>query len=133
MAADRTVSVQVTGAKELRRQLRAAGVDSKDALKRGHSAVSDIGTEGAKARAPVLGGGLRSDIRSAPTTTKAQVRAGNRGRPRLYAGVQNYGGYQGIAGTHYMEESVSGEWPRIARTYEEFVEDLVVDVINRKR
>lgn len=67
--------VKVDGARELRRQLRAASDDLGD-LKAAHAEAGRIVEPVAKGRAPVRSGALRASVRSSGTATAAIVRAG---------------------------------------------------------
>ncbi|WP_428639693.1 HK97 gp10 family phage protein [Schaalia sp.] len=76
--------VTVDGARELRRQLKAAGDDLSD-LKATHQRVARIAADGAEALAPVRTGRLRQSIRSAGTKTAAIVRVGKKSVPYAHA------------------------------------------------
>lgn len=80
--------VSVTGAKELRRQLKAAGDDLSD-LKATHKKIAEIVEFRALQLAPVVTGGLVRSIRSSGTKTAAITRAGRSNVP--YAGPIHWG------------------------------------------
>lgn len=67
--------VRIEGARELRRQLRAASDDLGD-LRAAHAEAGRIVEPVAKGRAPVRSGALRASVRSSGTKTAAVVRAG---------------------------------------------------------
>lgn len=80
--------VEVKGAKELRKQLKAAGDDLKD-LKDTHKKIAQIVEFDALQLAPVVTGGLVGSIRASGTQTSAIVRAGRKSAP--YAGPIHWG------------------------------------------
>lgn len=80
--------VEVKGAKELRKQLKAAGDDLAD-LKATHKKIAQIVEFDALQLAPVVTGGLVGSIRASGTQTAAIVRAGRKSVP--YAGPIHWG------------------------------------------
>lgn len=80
--------VEVKGAKELRKQLKAAGDDLGD-LKATHKKIAQIVEFDALQLAPVVTGGLVGSIRASGTQTSAIVRAGRKSVP--YAGPIHWG------------------------------------------
>lgn len=80
--------VEIDGARELRRTLRAAGDDLED-LKAANQAAAEVAAAAARGRAPVLTGRLSSDIRASGTKTAGIIRAGRKKIP--YAGVVHWG------------------------------------------
>lgn len=53
---------------------------------------------------PVLTGELVNSLRASKAKTQAVVRAGN--RRVVYAGVQNYGGYNNIHASHFLNKAL---------------------------
>lgn len=83
-------SVEVTGAKELRRAIRRAEDDlSKSALKQAHRDAAEVVATEARYTVPVRSGTLAASIRAAGTQTKGVVRAGFAKVP--HAGVIHFG------------------------------------------
>ncbi|MGP5715679.1 hypothetical protein ACTXO9_07285 [Brachybacterium tyrofermentans] len=80
--------VEIDGARELRRTLRAAGDDLED-LKAANQAAANIAAAAAKSEAPKLTGALAGDIRASGTKTAGIIRAGRKKLP--YAGVIHWG------------------------------------------
>lgn len=80
--------VEIDGARELRRTLRAAGDDMED-LKAANLAAANIAASAARGRAPRLTGALAGDIRASGTKTAGIVRAGRKRIP--YAGPIHWG------------------------------------------
>lgn len=87
MAASRA-QVQVQGARELRRTLKAAGMDLLD-LKEAHRAAGGIVVKGATTRVPKASGKLSATIRAGAGATTATIRAGGARAP--YAGPIHWG------------------------------------------
>lgn len=94
--------VEIDGARQLRRTLKAAG-DDLDDLKQANQQAAEIAAGGARRRAPVLTGALVGDIRASGTKTAGVIRAG---RKRLaYAGPIHWGWpARGITATPYLTE-----------------------------
>ena len=80
--------VQVAGARELRRSLKAAGDDLSD-LKAAHKQAAEIGVRAVQPITPVRTGRLAASVRGAGTTTAAIIRAGKKAVP--YAGAVHWG------------------------------------------
>lgn len=80
---------QVIGGKDLRKTLRAAGVDMKD-LKTVHRQSAQVAANAAAQKAPEVSGRLRATIRAAGTQTAGIVRVGNNTRVP-YAPVVHWG------------------------------------------
>lgn len=76
--------VEVSGARELRRQLKQAGDDLTD-MKTAHKRAAEIAATGAEALVPVRTGALRDSIRAAGTKTAGIVRAGKKNVPYAHA------------------------------------------------
>lgn len=76
--------VSVVGARQLRRQLKAAGDDLTD-LKDTHKRAAEIAAKGAARLAPEHSGALKKSIRSAGTKTAAIVRVGKKTVPYAHA------------------------------------------------
>ncbi|WP_165217242.1 HK97 gp10 family phage protein [Schaalia sp. ZJ1691] len=80
--------VQIEGARELRRQLKAAGDDLKD-LSAAHRKAADIAARAARTAAPVKTGRLAGSIRASGTKTAGIIRAGRKAIP--YANPIEFG------------------------------------------
>lgn len=80
--------VEITGARELRRTMRQAGVDMKE-MKETNSSVSRIVVQAAAARAPKVSGRLAAGLKALASQTAARVRAGSKAVP--YAGPIHWG------------------------------------------
>lgn len=85
----RSAGIQVIGARELRRSLKAAGDDLTD-LKAANAEAARIAASASAALAPRgPSGNLKATIRSAGTKTAGIVRAGNKRAP--YAAAVHWG------------------------------------------
>ena len=120
------VAVRVTGAKELRRAARkVAGPETSKVMKEIHRKVSDVVSSEAARNVAVRSGRLQRSIRPAPTASKAQVAAGQRGRAREYAGVIHYGWRaRGIEAQEFITDAVSERWRDVVDTYEKQIDEL---------
>lgn len=105
--------VQVIGAAQLRRTLRAAGQDLTD-LKRVHAEVGRIVV--AAAHAPTRTGALAASIRAGSAATSATVRAGGARVP--YAGPIHWGWpARGIAAQPFLADAAQRTEPRWTEVY----------------
>lgn len=84
----RNVGLEVTGARELRRTLRAAGDDLSD-LKEAHRESAHIAAGGTQQHTPTRTGRLRGSVRSSGTLTAGIIRAGRASVP--YANPIHWG------------------------------------------
>lgn len=112
--------VQVKGAKELRKQLKAAGDDLAD-LKATHKKIAEIVEFDALQLAPVVTGGLVRSIRASGTQTSAIVRAGGARLP--YAGPIHYGWPQrNITAQPFLLDAQSEKYEDWMQEYTQLVE-----------
>jgi len=117
------LSVKVTGAKELRRQIRNAQRDDlKKALKEANKAAAEVVAKEAKAKTvPVLSGALKSSIRALGSQTKGQVAAGLR-KTNRYAGIQHFGNPgHNIEPNPYLYDARDN---RIKQVRDQYVEEM---------
>lgn len=84
----RSAGVQVIGARELRRSLKAAGEDLAD-LKAANAEAASIAARASADLAPRASGRLQATIRASGTKTAGIVRAGNKRAP--YAAAVHWG------------------------------------------
>ena len=119
-------SVQVEGARELRKSMRAAGDKMQD-LKSLHLRLADDVADTAKTLVPVRTGRLQKSIRGAGTKTFAAVRAGNnrvRGVP--YAPVIHFGwARRGIKPQPFLYEALDDRRQEVIEAYNAEVRSLV--------
>ena len=111
--------VEVKGAKELRKQLKAAGDDLGD-LKATHKKVAQTVQLDALQLAPVVTGGLVGSIRAAGTQTAAVVRAGKKRIP--YAGPVHWGWpARNITAQPFMVDAATDTYEDWREEYEKLV------------
>lgn len=118
--------VQVDGARELRRTLRAAGDDLED-LKAANLQAAQIAATAARARAPRLTGQLAGDIRASGTKTAGTIRAGRKKIP--YAGPIHWGWpARGIEARPYITEGAQRTESIWVPLYKELLDEAVSKV-----
>lgn len=112
------VGVRVEGARELRRTLKAAGVNMKDLQKLNKEAANTV-LPAAKALTPVgdpANGHIKSTLRTGATQRAGIIRAGNKGKP--YGGVQHYGWpARNIEAQPWLAEAAKATEPQWVQTY----------------
>jgi hypothetical protein len=99
-------NVRITGLSETVRSLKRFGVEVAD-LKAAFTRIGNIVVNEAQSLVPVMTGRLAASIRASKTQNKSEVRAGSAGIP--YAGVQHYGGYNGITGSFFLTQAVANK------------------------
>lgn len=118
--------VQVDGARELRRTLRAAGDDLED-LKAANLQAAQIAATAARARAPRLTGQLAGDIRASGTKTAGTIRAGRKKIP--YAGPIHWGWpARGIEARPYITEGAQATESIWVPLYQELMDEALSKV-----
>lgn len=130
MALDKSVRIEVHGAKELRRKIKQAEDQGlKDELKAVYKKVSTRVSTGSQRRSPVKSGDLRDTIRPLNQATRAVVAVG-RGKVNDYAGVVIWGDpKRNIRSQNFIHEEIQADWDPIYRDFTEGV-DNIVDQIN---
>lgn len=98
--------LKVTGLRETIKKMEKLGVSVAD-LKGVMNKVGTIVADEAESLAPKKSGALAGSIRANKAKNKAIVKAGSARVP--YAGVQNFGGYHGIEGSHFMERALAAK------------------------
>lgn len=128
--------VEVVGARELRRQMREAGVDLQ-MMRDAHKSVATVVANAARGRAPKASGQMAATIRPAGTLSAAIVRAGYKSRP--YAGPNNWGwpaAPGGIAGefrgNFWMQDAARGTQATWVNVYATEVQHIVDKVKGRR-
>ena len=118
--------VEVEGARQLRKTLRAAGDDLED-LKAANQQAASIAATAAKAGAPRVSGTLAGDIRASGTKTAGIVRAGRKKIP--YAGPIHWGWpARGIEAQPYMTEGAQRTESIWVPLYQELMDDAIKKV-----
>lgn len=119
----RSSGIQVTGLREVVRDLQKLGVSVED-LKAAFGAISDQVVQEAGRIVPSRSGRLAASIRPAKTKNKAVVRAGSSGVP--YAGAINYGWpSRGIAPTEFLTKPANSNEAEFARQIDQNLRDLI--------
>lgn len=95
-----TTSVRVSGLNKCIRSLQKFGVEVED-LKAVFSRISNVVIDDARNLINSRSGDLAGSLRASKTKNKAIVRAGSARVP--YAGVIEYGGYNGITPQEYLQ------------------------------
>lgn len=118
--------VEVKGAKELRKQLKAAGDDLGD-LKDTHKKIAQIVEFDALQLAPVVTGGLVGSIRASGTQTSAIVRAGRKSVP--YAGPIHWGWpARNIAAQPFLVDAQSQKYEDWMSEYTDLVDRALTKI-----
>lgn len=118
--------VQIDGARELRRTLRAAGDDLED-LKEANQVAAEIAAAAARSRAPKRSGRLAADIRASGTKTAGIVRAGRKKLP--YAGPIHWGWpARGIEAQPYLADGAKSTEPVWIPIYQKMIDDALQKV-----
>lgn len=131
MANDRSIRIEVTGARELRRKIKQAEDQGlKDQLKKAYKDAANIVARSGRLKAPERSGDLASSIRSMNQTTRAVVAAG-RGRTTDYAGVIHYGWpAHNITPQPFLHQALKDDWDRVYDTFTDAVDRVVEDINN---
>lgn len=114
--------IYVEGLRACIRSLEKFGVEVSD-LK---DVFTKIGTEVAREAqdlAPTKSGALAASIRPSKTKNQSIIRAGS--ARVVYAGVQNYGGYNNIRAHRFMEGAVERKQGDVVRMIDDELGDLI--------
>jgi hypothetical protein len=119
----RAARIQVTGAKELRRALKAMEHDTGD-LKDIHKAAAEIVIERARDLVPYVSGALAGTHRAARRATGAAVLAGRSSVP--YAGPIHFGwAARNISPQPWLYDALDDRRDEVAARYEREIDGLV--------
>ncbi|WP_201518892.1 HK97 gp10 family phage protein [Gulosibacter hominis] len=118
------MAVYVVGARELRRQLKAAGDDLGD-LKAVHRQGAEIVAAAASRRAPRVSGKLAGSIRTGVTQKTGIVRAGSKRRVP-YAAVIHWGWHKrGIRPSLFAAKAAKETEPEWVAAYEKRMNEII--------
>lgn len=117
-----TESIRIDGINKVVRDLKRFGVEVAD-LKTSFNRIGNIVVKEAQSLTPTLTGRLAASIRASKTQNKAEVRAGGARVP--YAGVQHYGGYNGITGSFYLTKAIGNKQNEVINTMESELNSLI--------
>lgn len=123
MAGKPAARVQVRGAAEFRKAMKAAGADLKD-LKEANKAAAEVVATDARSRAPFRTGALIKSIRSKATKTYGRVMAGSDLVP--YAGPIHFGWpAHGISPNPFLYDAADDKTSEVVSKYNSAVEAIV--------
>ncbi len=136
MARRPTTEIKISGARELRRDLRRAGAKASD-LSKPNRKLAQTFIPPAAGKAPYRTGRLAASVKGTGTTTKAILIAGSISVP--YAGPIHYGwpsrpnparGWRGgpISPQPFLTEVVSERYGEIVDAYQRAMDDLCREV-----
>jgi len=119
--------VQIDGAREIRRQLKAAGDDLND-LKALHKKAAAIAAGGADKRVPHgPTGRLAGTVRASGTKTAGIIRAGRKSVP--YAGPIHWGwAARGIKAQPFLSQGAQATEPQWIPIYEHGLDDILATI-----
>ena len=115
---------RIEGLREVLRDLRALGDDTKTELKATHLAAAEVVVMGAKRIVPYRTGRLARSIRALATNTAGRVRAGSASVP--YAGPIHFGWpARKIAPQPFIYDALDPRREDIKRLYEQRIDELI--------
>ena len=121
--------IEVEGARALRAQLRAVGVDLAD-LKKVHASVASMIVSRSKPGAPVASGALAASVRGSGQAGAAVVRAGRAAVP--YANPIHWGWpARHIPARPWLWDTVNDESDAVVEQYEDAIQ-VLLDGIDTK-
>lgn len=117
--------LEIEGLREVVRDLRALGNDSREDMKETHRKAGEIVAAAAKPLAPVRTGALSATITSSPTKYQGRVRIG-RGASVPYAGPIHFGWpARRIAPQPFVYDALDGRRDEVKETYEKRMSELI--------
>lgn len=124
VAGDRVIKTEILGLREVQRDLRKLGDDTKTELKDTHKAAAEIVVLGAKRLVPYRTGRLADSIRALATNTSGKVRAGSASVP--YAGPIHFGWpARRIAPQPFIYDALDARVDEIRGLYDKRIEELI--------
>jgi len=121
--------VEVQGARALRNQLRAVGVDLAD-LKRAHASVASMIVARSRSSAPIATGALAASVRGSGQAGAAMLRAGRSALP--YANPIHWGWpARRIPARPWLWDTVQDQQKQIVDVYQSAVQALLDAVDTR--
>lgn len=120
--------VQITGGRELRKDLTELGEDAVDELKAVNLEGAEIVSEAALALVPIMSGTLYNTIRASATKTRGTVRAGFKTKAP-YAGRIHFGDPGGRTGKRirpnpFLYDAMDRRRDEVATAYENHIKKL---------
>lgn len=117
-----STGIEVKGLREVVRSLERFGVEVSD-LKAAFKRIGTIVAEDAQTLAPKKSGALAGSIRPSNTKNKSVVRAGS-GKV-VYAGVQEYGGYNNIEANSFLRGALEQNQATVVKALSEELDNLI--------
>lgn len=120
-----TVGVErIDGLREVQRDLRKLGKDTRTEMKATHQRAAEIVVAGAKRLVPVRTGALANSIRAMATNTSGRVRVGKASVP--YAGPIHFGWpAHNIKPNPFIYDALDPRRDEIVGLYEERIDQLI--------
>jgi len=117
---------QIEGLRELQRDLRRMGDDTKTAMKPTHLEAAEIVASEGRRRAPVRTGRLRSSVKASAVMSGGRVRIGyGGGAPSLYAGPIHFGWpARRIRPQPFIYDALDPKRPDVLELYERRIDEL---------
>lgn len=121
---DAPVRAQIVGLREVIRDLKNLGDDTKNEMKDTHLAAAEVVVMGAKRYVPYRTGALADSIRALATRTSGRVRAGSTSVP--YAGPIHFGWpARRIAPQPFIYDALDDRVEQVRSIYEKRINELV--------
>lgn len=122
--ADKSLSIKVTGARELRKAIKQAeDQDLKGELKGAYREAAQIIVQGSKLRVPHRSGALEGSIRPLGGVTSAIVAAGRASVP--YAGPIHFGWpARGIEPQPFIHDTIKDDWRKVYKTFTDAIDNV---------
>lgn len=123
-ADDAPIRTEILGLREVQRDLRKLGDDTKTELKDTHKAAAEVVVLGAKRLVPYRTGRLADSIRALATNTSGKVRAGSASVP--YAGPIHFGWpNRRIAPQPFIYDAMDARVDEIRGLYDKRIQELI--------
>lgn len=124
LAPDQIVKAEIVGLREVQRDLRKLGNDTKTEMKETHKQAAEVVVMGAKRLVPYRTGALAASIRALATQSSGRVRAGSASVP--YAGPIHFGWpARGITPNPFIYDAVDSRVDEIKGLYAERIDQLI--------
>jgi hypothetical protein len=124
LAPDQIVSTEILGLREIQRDLRKLGDDTKNEMKDTHKLAAEVVVMGAKRLVPFRTGALAASIKSLATKSSGRVRAGSASVP--YAGPIHFGWpARAIAPNPFIYDAIDERRDAIRDLYDNRIDQLI--------
>lgn len=124
LAPDQIVKTEIIGLREVQRDLRKLGDDTKTEMKGTHKEAAEIVVMGAKRLVPYRTGALAASIKALATQSSGRVRAGSASVP--YAGPIHFGWpARAIKPQPFIYDALDSRVDDIRRIYADRIDELI--------